>query len=64
MHKVAQNVGYFRNFHVAAQSKQSPIGRKFDQSGHPGGGNNILRVLFELCLFGQLLSDLIYSVEV
>jgi hypothetical protein len=26
----------FCNFHLTAQSKQSPIGRKFSQSGHPG----------------------------
>jgi hypothetical protein len=29
-------VGYFYNFQKIAQSKQSPIGRKFAQSGHPG----------------------------
>jgi hypothetical protein len=28
-------VGYFYNFHVIAQSKQSPMGRNFAQSGHP-----------------------------
>jgi hypothetical protein len=26
---------YFCNFQTTAQSKQSPIGRKFAQSGHP-----------------------------
>jgi hypothetical protein len=29
-------VVYFSNFHATAQSKQSPIGRKFARSGHPG----------------------------
>jgi hypothetical protein len=33
--KWPKNVGYFCNFHVTAQSKQSHIGRKFAQSGHP-----------------------------
>jgi hypothetical protein len=30
-------MGYFCNFQKTAQSKQSPIGRKFAQSGHPMG---------------------------
>jgi hypothetical protein len=30
-------LGYLCNFQETAQSKQSPIGRKFTQSGHPGG---------------------------
>jgi hypothetical protein len=28
-------LGFFCNFQVIAQSKYSPIGRKFAQSGHP-----------------------------
>jgi hypothetical protein len=28
-------MGYFCNFRKTAQSKQSPNGRKFAQSGHP-----------------------------
>jgi hypothetical protein len=30
-----QNVGDLCNFQQTAQSKQSPIGRKFAESGHP-----------------------------
>jgi hypothetical protein len=33
--KWLKTVGYFSNFHVTAQCKQSPIGRKIAQSGHP-----------------------------
>jgi hypothetical protein len=33
--KLSQNVGCFGNFQKTAQSKQSPKGRKFAQSGHP-----------------------------
>jgi hypothetical protein len=33
--KESKNVGYFYNFRENAQRKQSLIGRKFAQSGHP-----------------------------
>jgi hypothetical protein len=33
--KLPKNVGYFVYFQATAQSKQSHIGRKFVQSGHP-----------------------------
>jgi hypothetical protein len=33
--KVAQKSAYYCNFQKTAQSKHSPIGRKFAQSGHP-----------------------------
>jgi hypothetical protein len=35
---VAQKVGYFSNFQVTGQCKQSRIMRKFDQSGHSEAG--------------------------
>jgi hypothetical protein len=34
-------VSYFCNFHATAQSNQSHIGRKFDQSGHPVGRQHL-----------------------
>jgi hypothetical protein len=34
--KVLKNVVYFCNFQKMPKSKQSPLGRKFAQSGHPG----------------------------
>jgi hypothetical protein len=34
--KWTKNMGHFSNFLVITQSKQSPIGRKFAQPGHPG----------------------------
>jgi hypothetical protein len=42
-------VGYFRNFQVTAQSKQSPIGRKFDLSGHPDSYIHMLFVPTDTC---------------
>jgi hypothetical protein len=33
-----KNICYFCDFQKAAQNKQSPIRRKFTQSGHPGHG--------------------------
>jgi hypothetical protein len=41
--KWPKNVGYFRNFNITAKSKQSPIGRKFAQSGHPGQQFQLMR---------------------
>jgi hypothetical protein len=39
-------MGYFCNFQKTFQSKQSPNGQKFAESGHPGhneiGGKSIL----------------------
>jgi hypothetical protein len=37
MKKVEQNVVYFCNFKKTSHNKQSPIERKFAQSGHPDG---------------------------
>jgi ABC-type Zn uptake system ZnuABC Zn-binding protein ZnuA len=37
--KVAQKCGQLSEIKKTAQSKQSPNGRKFAQSGHPGTGS-------------------------
>jgi hypothetical protein len=43
--KVAQKYGLLGNFQKIAQSKQSSIGRKFAQSGHPGHKANLEPIL-------------------
>jgi hypothetical protein len=40
-------LGQFYNLKISVKSKQSPIGRKFAQSGHRGGGRGyVYRVSF------------------
>jgi hypothetical protein len=47
--KVPRNVRYFCNLKNTAQSKQSPNGRKFAQSGHPAAATNLI----EFCQSGK-----------
>jgi hypothetical protein len=59
LEKVSQNVGYVYNYLKTNQSKQSPIGRKFAQSGHPGLVVEGVRVQkassYQVCsMFGNL----------
>jgi hypothetical protein len=63
LEKVAQNVGCLYNYLKTGQSKQSPIGRKFAQSGHATKFKIPIKTNYSLVIMNGNLRNAVFSVE-